>query len=111
MKPKIPKMSKKKRQEWIDACKKLLAWYQKKEIITCCPFCSIIINRPNVKAVSRCHVGGCIWNWFTGGRCSDYIYTKGRRYCVGDLRKNRPLKWTHIRIKQLKQWIRTLEAL
>lgn len=115
MEPKIPKMSKKKRKVWIEACEKLLEWYQTgKNNLGNCPFCETIGN----VGYEGCY--RCIWMWFTGMPCTDYVSAiKGdfiktnEEECIGkrikSLREERPLCWRKLRIRQLKIWIKKLE--
>ena len=102
MKPKIPKLTKKKRRIWIGALKKLLNSYESK-INLRCPLCEIA----EVNCNENCD---CPWYWFMGSGCETYAYKKFDCSVVG-LRIHKDPRWVKLRVRQIPRWIKNLRRI
>jgi len=105
-------MTKRKKRQWIKACKKLLIYYERGTEDQGCPFCGIAgWIKGNTKLPRRPNCEKCIWKIFTGKRCFDYVCKKyGDLFNVAELRQDPPEIWRVISIERLNRWIKRLES-
>jgi hypothetical protein len=108
MKLKIPKLTKKERRMWIEALQELLNYYKgetkRKE---CCLLCKISATISNNSCIKSKH---CPWYWFTGGSCSEFANAKRYKQPIYYLRIHRNSYWVKLRVRQIPQWISTLQV-
>ena len=99
MKPKIPKLTKKERRMWIKALKDVLYNYENEIPEWNCPLCNIS---------KKINCSDCVWWWFIGMTCSDYLDFKGKQWQKYPLYFSAP-RWVKLRIRQIPRWIKKLE--
>ena len=100
--------------KWINACQKVLDYYNgvPNEVQAICPFCVIV---DSYKFDADCEY--CIWNFFTGASCEIYaeknikISKRGYFSFSAYLKYTKNKHWVALRKKQLPKWIEKLKKL
>jgi len=95
-------MTKKEKQEWLNAIDLMEKHYRGEVHLGYCLFC---------KVADDCNT--CLWVIFEGKYCHEFArpYCKKDDFGVGNLRDRPTRHWRKIRLKQLADWRKRLEEL